>query len=224
MTRDLYAILGVARDADYNTIRAAYRNAAKTAHPDLGGSAEEFEALKEAFDCLSDEVRRANYDRTGYYTRGKEADTLDAKALDKLRSTIVGIVNLIRKSEKTENEQFSMIFDGHLIDSIEWQLNKWLEEDRFRLKGFENEAAIYISLAQHFEGIGGSPNRISPLMQTNAKFSQEKAEGIELEIKIKERAIKILLDHGFRHPDLIESAQQTADYGASDDIDYTGFF
>jgi DnaJ domain len=51
VARDLYAILGVAHDADFDTIRAAYRNAAKTAHPDLGGTAEEFEALKEAYDC-----------------------------------------------------------------------------------------------------------------------------------------------------------------------------
>jgi DnaJ homolog subfamily C member 3 len=52
VARDLYAILGVAHDADFDTIRAAYRNAAKTAHPDLGGTAEEFEALKEAYECL----------------------------------------------------------------------------------------------------------------------------------------------------------------------------
>jgi len=101
VARDLYAILGVAHDADFDTIRAAYRNAAKTAHPDLGGTAGEFEALKEAYDCLSDEARRANYDRTGYYTRGKAADTLDAKALDKLRTTIVKIVNLLVKGKKT---------------------------------------------------------------------------------------------------------------------------
>jgi curved DNA-binding protein CbpA len=128
VARDLYTILGVAHDADFDTIRAAYRNAAKTAHPDLGGTAEEFEALKEAYDCLSDETRRANYDR--YYTRGKAADTLDAKALDKLRTTIVGIVNFLGKREEnkgdhpSEADQLSMLVDGTLIDAVEWQINK----------------------------------------------------------------------------------------------------
>lgn len=63
---DLYALLGVARDATKAQIRAAYRKAAKMAHPDQpGGSAEKFGALKLAHDILTDDGRRKNYDDTG---------------------------------------------------------------------------------------------------------------------------------------------------------------
>jgi curved DNA-binding protein CbpA len=40
--QDLYAALGVARDADRADIRRAYRDKARSAHPDAGGSPEEF--------------------------------------------------------------------------------------------------------------------------------------------------------------------------------------
>jgi curved DNA-binding protein CbpA len=213
VARDLYAILGVAHDADFDTIRAAYRNAAKTAHPDLGGTTEEFEALKEAYDCLSDEARRANYDRTGYYTRGKAADTLDAKALDKLRTTIVKIVNLLAKREEnkadhlSEADQFSMLVDGTLIEALEWQISKWIGEDRDRLKDYKKEAAKYISIAELFEGNSGKPNRISPLIQITAKYLQNYADAVADEIKVKERSLEILRDHHLKTPKTLKAAQ-----------------
>ena len=62
---DLYATLNIPRDADRATIRAAYRNRAKSAHPDQGGSREKFGLVKLAHDTLTDEGRRARYDQTG---------------------------------------------------------------------------------------------------------------------------------------------------------------
>lgn len=60
-----YDVLGVPRDADVASIRSAYRRAAKRAHPDAGGSTEEFTAVSRAFGVLVSAERRANFDRTG---------------------------------------------------------------------------------------------------------------------------------------------------------------
>ena len=62
---DLYAILGVERDASAAAIRAAYRKAAKRAHPDGGGSVESFALVRTAVEVLSDDERRKQYDETG---------------------------------------------------------------------------------------------------------------------------------------------------------------
>lgn len=62
---DLYGALGVPKDADHATIRGAYRKAAKSAHPDGGGSREKFALVKLAHDTLTDDARRARYDQTG---------------------------------------------------------------------------------------------------------------------------------------------------------------
>jgi hypothetical protein len=63
---DLYATLGVPRDATPEDIKAAYRRCSSTAHPDReGGSTERMAAVNRAYACLSDPAKRAAYDRTG---------------------------------------------------------------------------------------------------------------------------------------------------------------
>ncbi|KAJ7733337.1 hypothetical protein B0H16DRAFT_1732381 [Mycena metata] len=51
--KDYYKVLGVARDADAKTIKKAYRTAAKTAHPDKGGTEAKMANLNEAYEVLS---------------------------------------------------------------------------------------------------------------------------------------------------------------------------
>ncbi len=65
MSEDLYAILGVARGADAGEIKKAYRDLARTHHPDKGGDPEKFKAVQTAYDVLSDDGKRQMYDMTG---------------------------------------------------------------------------------------------------------------------------------------------------------------
>ncbi len=62
---DFYWILGVARDADQETIKKKYRTLAKKFHPDKGNAADEekLKQVNEAYAVLSDEKKRAAYDR-----------------------------------------------------------------------------------------------------------------------------------------------------------------
>jgi len=59
-----YDILGVAEDATAEQIRAAYRKQARSAHPDMGGSAHAMRLLNKAFRVLKDPELRTKYDRT----------------------------------------------------------------------------------------------------------------------------------------------------------------
>jgi hypothetical protein len=59
----LYQILGVSEKADAKEIKKAYRALAKIHHPDKGGDEEEFKAITEAFEILSDPDKRKRYDR-----------------------------------------------------------------------------------------------------------------------------------------------------------------
>ncbi len=61
----LYERLGVDRGADSGEIRKAYLRLSKTAHPDKGGSEEEFKKIQQAYEVLSDDQTRAFYDQTG---------------------------------------------------------------------------------------------------------------------------------------------------------------
>ena len=61
----LYETLGVDRGASVEDIRKAYKAAAREKHPDRGGDAEEFKAIQQAHEILSDEGKRRMYDATG---------------------------------------------------------------------------------------------------------------------------------------------------------------
>jgi len=63
--RSHYDVLGVSRDASESDLRSAYRKRAMEAHPDKGGSEEEFVRLAEAYEVLSDPSKRRMYDVTG---------------------------------------------------------------------------------------------------------------------------------------------------------------
>lgn len=66
--RNAYDVLGVARDADQDTIRKAYKKLAKKFHPDLNKSKEAVEKFKEingAYDAVGDEDKRKLYDEFG---------------------------------------------------------------------------------------------------------------------------------------------------------------
>ena len=77
--RDYYEILGVARDADGETIKKAYRKLALKYHPDRNNGSKEaeekFKEATEAYEVLRDPEKRAAYDRFGHAgVKGAAAD------------------------------------------------------------------------------------------------------------------------------------------------------
>lgn len=75
--RDYYEVLGVERNADADTIKKAYRKAAIKYHPDKNPgdkeAEEKFKEAAEAYDVLSNEDKRARYDRFGHAGMGGAA-------------------------------------------------------------------------------------------------------------------------------------------------------
>jgi curved DNA-binding protein len=68
--KDYYTILGVAADADLKTIKTAYRRLARKYHPDVSTEKEaerQFKDVAEAYEVLSDDKKRAEYDQLRQY-------------------------------------------------------------------------------------------------------------------------------------------------------------
>ncbi|HET9581470.1 MAG TPA: molecular chaperone DnaJ [Gemmatimonadota bacterium] len=90
--RDYYEVLGVARDADPDTIKRAYRGLAMSYHPDRNpddpDAGELFKEASEAYEILRDPERRARYDRFGHagVRSGAGATSFDFDLADALRA------------------------------------------------------------------------------------------------------------------------------------------
>jgi molecular chaperone DnaJ len=70
MPRDPYEVLGVRREASEQDIKKAFRTLARELHPDVNAhdpdAEEKFKEAAEAYEILSDDERRATYDRYGH--------------------------------------------------------------------------------------------------------------------------------------------------------------
>ena len=69
MPRDYYDVLGVSQGADTGEIKSAFRRLARQYHPDVSQEAnaeEKFKEINEAYEVLSDDEKRARYDRFGH--------------------------------------------------------------------------------------------------------------------------------------------------------------
>jgi molecular chaperone DnaJ len=68
--RDPYDVLGVEREASAQEIKKAFRQLARELHPDVNAhdpdAEEKFKEAAEAYEILSDDERRATYDRYGH--------------------------------------------------------------------------------------------------------------------------------------------------------------
>lgn len=67
--KDFYDVLGVSKDASPEEIKKAYRRLSKKYHPDLNDAADaetKFKEVAEAYETLSNETKRANYDQYGH--------------------------------------------------------------------------------------------------------------------------------------------------------------
>lgn len=67
--RDYYDVLSVSKGATQDEIKRAYRKLAREHHPDVSkapDAAKKFAEIQEAYDTLSDEAKRRQYDQFGF--------------------------------------------------------------------------------------------------------------------------------------------------------------
>jgi curved DNA-binding protein CbpA len=177
---DPYAELDVDRDAPKEQIRRAFRAKAKRAHPDAGGSRDEFERLKRAALVLTDDRRRARFDSAGVVddspddTQGQARGLLAAKLLellagaeDPLTFDAIGRLRFeLRKRRSELVAQIAKVSAGA----------KRAEALKSALRGRKGKAIVEALLGDHL-----------------AKFRQAVGEG-ESQVAVVDAAIEMLRD------------------------------
>jgi curved DNA-binding protein CbpA len=141
---DYYEVLQISANADPDTIHRVYRLLAQRFHPDNAqtGNEEKFRALTEAYQVLSDPVRRAQYDvvhqrqrqeRWKLVSSGAESEH-DFEVEQRVRLAVLEVLYTRRRTEPTDPGLTPLDLEtllGRAREHLEftiWYLNqkKWI--------------------------------------------------------------------------------------------------
>lgn len=108
--RDYYEVLGVPKTASQEDLRGAFRRLARQYHPDVNkapDAEERFKEINEAFAVLSDEEKRAAYDRYGHAgvkgAAGAPDFSVDFGNFSDIFEEFFGMGGFGRSSQRTRN-------------------------------------------------------------------------------------------------------------------------
>jgi curved DNA-binding protein CbpA len=188
---DLYAELGIARDPPPSVahIRASYRRRAKRAHPDGGGSVEEFQRLTLALAVLVDEKRRRVYDETG---RIEDAplDDLDNRALQFLFGQIDFAVGQV------EARGF-FLDEVDIVGDVRRGFDEKLRQVDAAIKKIRQNKDLAEKVASRFKAKRGKVDRIGPMFRAKAAGFAQNLVACERDREMVNRAIELLEEHEF---------------------------
>lgn len=98
--KNYYSILGVTPDSSIADIKSAYRKLARKFHPDVNPSgAERFKDICEAYETLSDEKKRVQYDTINGFFKTEKTHTSSQKANQEYKKS--------KSEESIKKEEFS---------------------------------------------------------------------------------------------------------------------
>jgi len=186
---NLYAILGIGRDATKHTIRKAYRKVAKQAHPDAGGDANKFALVKLAHDVLMDDKRRQIFDETG---------TIDENFVDNSLGDGMQWVNIAL-------DQVLEVCTKRNLNPVEVDLisdcSRFLRERKGELdtanKALTRGVALTKKLVGRFKAKGSKPNRMEAMIAGRISALEQGKARNKSSIDAIDLALAMLADHTF---------------------------
>lgn len=197
MVIDPYKMLGIERDADDQTVKTAYRKAAKNAHPDSGGDTEQFSRLQAAFDLLKDPVRRRVYDDTGY-----DPQLADAKDLKGLMM----IETLVNEFILDEREPGS--FDP--VAAMRRKLSDDILKSRFHILELERHRA---RVRKHLDRLGKKPDTdvLGSMLRARSQSIADAIKQAETQIEAIEQAYTMLEGYSYELDQMAEDIAKAAE-------------
>ena len=147
MEKNLYEELGLKKNATKNEIKSSYRSLVKQHHPDAGGEKERFLAIQNAWETLSDPIKKEKYDKN-LFSSSSSFNSLNDNWEAKFNSKKCNSSSKDKEVEKWIQEIYTPI--NRLISQIIKPLNneiKALSADPYDDQLMENFCS-YISLSQ----------------------------------------------------------------------------
>jgi curved DNA-binding protein CbpA len=185
-----YIILGVNTNSSMDDIKKSFRNKSKIVHPDYGGSREDFDTLKKAYEILTDVFKRRMWDEY------RLADKFDIENEAKMVASQIAVQTLDTYPDNCN-------FDKEMTEILEKCLQDIASQIRDSIQKKER-------LEKRFKAIHKKPDddfiSIDIERAINAKDTQIRQQKLNLEIH--KRAFELIKGYKFdieKLPDLNSS-------------------
>jgi len=182
----------VPRDADRAAIRRAYRDKARRTHPDSGGSPQEFERIKAAYDTLIDEARRRRYDETGE-VHGAPVDRHRTQLMEMLS---VGLDLAMRKLSRRARPPKHADMVWLTSEALRQRRQEWIGLHR----ELEKIAERSRELLGRFTTASGD-NLMETVVAHRVETCQKELATLDERIKLVDEALEVLNGMTFRVAD-----------------------
>lgn len=188
---NLYEIFGVRRNASHEAIKKAFRARVKTAHPDAGGTADEFRLVHLAWRVLSDPERRRRYDETGQ-VEDLAADTAEAKVLSVVAWAFGAALEQLGK-------RGADLVHSDMIAEMRSALSRRASEASNRATRLSSNRKALSQLLGRFDRRSDGPNLLEEMLSSQIIEIDRMLEKIDEDRRLVERAAKLLEDYSFRY-------------------------
>ena len=118
--RDYYEVLGLSKGASAAEIKKAYRKLSKQYHPDINkeeGAEEKFKEITEAYEVLSDDNKKAQYDQFMLLSvmEVKEASAEQEALVEDSKDSLVDLMIWEISSQVSLEEAVDVVILMHLV-------------------------------------------------------------------------------------------------------------
>ena len=179
-----YSVLGLGKDATPEEVHQAFRDKAKTAHPDTGGDEEAFKTLTNAHLVLKDPARRKRFDETG--EADETADNPDIAAWN----IVGGMIQAILAEDKD-----AATID--LVDAMKQQLMVIIGKVDSVIAKMDRAAKRATKLKTRFHRKSKGDNMLSRMTEHQLiELERSKAKALQQSAPHR-RALELISDYRF---------------------------
>lgn len=184
-----YEVLGLGPDATPEEINAAYRAASKSAHPDQGGSVEEFIRVKGAAMVLLDPERRKRFDETGNLDEGKPDNAL-AEVMEAIANFFISSIDV--------SDQFGAprLADLNLVDAATTHFKNQVHGAKAHIKGIETKIKKFEKAISRLKSKREN-DMVRSMLTHHVNSMKGLVDATQRQIKQFEKAVEILADYEF---------------------------
>lgn len=158
--QNLYEVLGVKPNASSEEIKKRFRHLALKHHPDKNGHRDDqqFKRIKEAYDILSDPVKRQFYDATSSNESGHHANFMGGDWQEYMSKIVACMASLYERYQAEKNARIEIPLKITIDDLYQRKIKKLVINTKTSA-GTTRPQSLYVSLLHYqdeyfFENMG----------------------------------------------------------------------